>query len=56
MAETYSSLYVHLIFSTKDRQPTLQGGFCCQGAPPAAGFVYEKRNSRCDKAGHIGRR
>jgi putative transposase len=26
MAETYASLYVHLVFSTKDRQPTLQAG------------------------------
>ena len=24
MAETYSSLYVHFVFSTKDRQPTLR--------------------------------
>lgn len=24
MAQTYSSLYVHLVFSTKDRQPTLR--------------------------------
>jgi hypothetical protein len=22
MAETYSSLYIHFVFSTKDRQPT----------------------------------
>jgi putative transposase len=24
MAETYASLYVHLVFSTKDRQPALR--------------------------------
>jgi REP element-mobilizing transposase RayT len=24
MAETYASLYIHLVFSTKDRQPTLR--------------------------------
>ena len=27
MAETYASLYVHLVFSTKDRQPTLHADF-----------------------------
>jgi REP element-mobilizing transposase RayT len=26
MAETYSSLYVHFVFSTKDRQPMLRAG------------------------------